>query len=109
MATVPSYRSTFWRLLGFLRPYKWSLVVSVLLAVGSQAAAVAIAFLTGNGLAAADFGPASARGRIRHAQRALREAAAAVVRLLRPAPDRSADVARDRRSPGRPLLPRLRP
>src|SRR5215217_2477629 len=50
MATVPSYRSTFWRLLGFLRPYKWSLVVSVLLAVGSQAAAVAIAFLTGNGL-----------------------------------------------------------
>jgi ABC-type multidrug transport system fused ATPase/permease subunit len=50
MAAVPSYRSTFWRLLGFLRPYKWSLAVSVLLAVGSQAAAVAIAFLTGNGL-----------------------------------------------------------
>jgi ATP-binding cassette subfamily B protein len=47
---APSYRSTFWRLLGFLRPYKWSLVVSVLLAVGSQAAAVAIAFLTGSGL-----------------------------------------------------------
>jgi ABC-type multidrug transport system fused ATPase/permease subunit len=45
-----SYRSTFFRLLGFLRPYKWSLAVSVLLAIGSQAAAVAIAFLTGNGL-----------------------------------------------------------
>jgi ABC-type multidrug transport system fused ATPase/permease subunit len=47
---APSYRSTFWRLLGFLRPYKWSLVVSVLLAVGSQAAAVAMAFLTGGAL-----------------------------------------------------------
>jgi ABC-type multidrug transport system fused ATPase/permease subunit len=45
-----SYRNTFFRLLGFLRPYKWSLAVSVLLAIGSQAAAVAIAFLTGNGL-----------------------------------------------------------
>jgi ABC-type multidrug transport system fused ATPase/permease subunit len=47
---TPSYRSTFFRLLGFLRPYKWSLGVSVILAVGSQAAAVLIAFLTGNGL-----------------------------------------------------------
>jgi ABC-type multidrug transport system fused ATPase/permease subunit len=46
----PSYRRTFWRLLGFLKPYKWSLIVSVVLAVGSQAAAVAMAFLTGNGL-----------------------------------------------------------
>ncbi len=50
MSGVPSYRSTFWRLLGFLKPYKWSLAVSILLAVGSQAAAVAIAFLTGSGL-----------------------------------------------------------
>src|SRR5687767_8290436 len=50
MAEAASYRRTFWRLLGFLRPYKWSLVVSVVLAVGSQAAAVAIAFLTGSGL-----------------------------------------------------------
>ena len=50
MAEAASYRSTFWRLLGFLKPYKWSLAVSVVLAVGSQAAAVAIAFLTGNGL-----------------------------------------------------------
>jgi ABC-type multidrug transport system fused ATPase/permease subunit len=47
---APSYRRTFARLLGFLRPYKWSLIVSVILAVGSQAAAVAIAFLTGDGL-----------------------------------------------------------
>ena len=50
MSGAPSYRGTFWRLLGFLKPYKWSLIVSVLLAVGSQAAAVAIAFLTGAGL-----------------------------------------------------------
>jgi ABC-type multidrug transport system fused ATPase/permease subunit len=50
VAETPSYRGTFWRLLGFLRPYKWSLIVSVALAVGSQAAAVAIAFLTGDGL-----------------------------------------------------------
>jgi ABC-type multidrug transport system fused ATPase/permease subunit len=45
-----SYRRIFWRLLGFLKPYKWSLGVSVVLAVGSQAAAVAMAFLTGSGL-----------------------------------------------------------
>src|SRR5918993_1657381 len=50
MAEAASYRRTFWRLLGFLRPYKWSLVVSVVLAIGSQAAAVGIAFLTGSGL-----------------------------------------------------------
>jgi ABC-type multidrug transport system fused ATPase/permease subunit len=42
--------ATFVRLLGFLRPYKWSLAVSVVLAVGSQAAAVAIAFLLGDAL-----------------------------------------------------------
>ena len=43
----PRYRRTFVRLLGFLKPYKWSLIVSIVLAVGSQAAAIAIAFLTG--------------------------------------------------------------
>ena len=48
--SAPAYRRTFWRLLGFLKPYKWSLAVSVVLAVGSQAAAVAMAFLTGGGL-----------------------------------------------------------
>jgi ABC-type multidrug transport system fused ATPase/permease subunit len=42
---VPRHRATFRRLLGFLRPYKWSLVVSSLLAVGSQLAAIAITFL----------------------------------------------------------------
>jgi ABC-type multidrug transport system fused ATPase/permease subunit len=50
VAEAPSYRRTFWRLLGFLKPYRWSLAVSVVLAVGSQAAAVAMAFLTGSGL-----------------------------------------------------------
>ena len=43
-------RRTFVRLLGFLRPYRWSLAASVVLAVASQAAAVAIAFLTGTAL-----------------------------------------------------------
>ncbi len=46
----PSYRRTFFRLVGFLRPYKASLIVSIVLAVGSQAAGVAVAFLTGNAL-----------------------------------------------------------
>ena len=50
MSETPSYRRTFARLLGFLRPYKWSLIVSILLAIGSQAAAVVTAFLTGDGL-----------------------------------------------------------
>jgi ABC-type multidrug transport system fused ATPase/permease subunit len=36
------YRRTFVRLLGFLKPYRWSLAVSVVLAVGSQAAAIAL-------------------------------------------------------------------
>ena len=49
MAAAP-YRRTFIRLLTFLRPYRWSLVLSIVLAVGSQAAAVAIAFLVGDGL-----------------------------------------------------------
>jgi ATP-binding cassette subfamily B protein len=45
---TPSYRTTFRRLLGFLRPYRWSLAVSCVLAVGAQAAQVALAFLTGS-------------------------------------------------------------
>jgi ATP-binding cassette subfamily B protein len=45
---TPSYRTTFRRLLGFLRPYRWSLAVSCVLAVGAQAAQVAFAFLTGS-------------------------------------------------------------
>jgi ABC-type multidrug transport system fused ATPase/permease subunit len=55
MAAVP-YRRTFFRLLTFLRPYRWSLAVSIVLAVGSQAAAVAIAFLTGSALEGAITG-----------------------------------------------------
>jgi ABC-type multidrug transport system fused ATPase/permease subunit len=43
----PRYRHTFARLLGFLRPYKLSLGVSILLAVASQGAAIALIALTG--------------------------------------------------------------
>jgi len=39
-------RRTFVRLLGFLRPYKVSLVVSIVLAVGSQAAQIALIWVT---------------------------------------------------------------
>ena len=46
MSAVP-YRATFVRLLGFLRPYRLGLAVSVLLAVGSQAAQIALVWLTG--------------------------------------------------------------
>jgi ABC-type multidrug transport system fused ATPase/permease subunit len=52
MAAVP-YRRTFVRLLGFLRPYKLSLAVSIALAVLSQAGQFAGAFLTGEGIAKA--------------------------------------------------------
>jgi len=45
VAARPPYRRTFSRLLGFLRPYKWSLAVSCVLAVTSQLAAIAITFL----------------------------------------------------------------
>jgi ATP-binding cassette, subfamily B, bacterial len=43
----PPYRRTFARLLGFLRPYKVSLIVSIFLAVGSQAAQIALYAVTG--------------------------------------------------------------
>ncbi|HSB39096.1 MAG TPA: ABC transporter ATP-binding protein [Gaiellaceae bacterium] len=46
MQEVPRYRQTFARLLGFLRPYKLSLIVSILLAVGSQGAAIALVWIT---------------------------------------------------------------
>jgi ABC-type multidrug transport system fused ATPase/permease subunit len=45
---TPRYRTTFTRLLGFLRPYKWSMLVSILLAVGQQAAGLIGVFLTGS-------------------------------------------------------------
>src|SRR5438034_2627858 len=40
------YRVTFARLLGFLRPYKLSLVVSIVLAVASQGAQIALVWVT---------------------------------------------------------------
>jgi ATP-binding cassette subfamily B protein len=46
VAAAP-YRRTFVRLLGFLRPYRWSLWVSVGLAVGSQLSQIALVALTG--------------------------------------------------------------
>ena len=46
MSAVP-YRATFARLLGFLRPYRVGLAVSVVLAAGSQAAQIALVWLTG--------------------------------------------------------------
>jgi ATP-binding cassette subfamily B protein len=49
----PSHLQIFGRLLGFLRPYRWSLALSVVLALGSQAAAVVMAFLTGDALQSA--------------------------------------------------------
>ena len=45
MPDAPTHRETFGRLLGFLRPYKWSLAVSSLLAIGSQLLAIAITFV----------------------------------------------------------------
>src|SRR5262245_33776691 len=69
MAAVP-YRRTFGRLVAFLRPYKWSLFVSIVLAVLSQAAQFASAFLTGGGLASAVHG---------HDKRALQLIVAAVI------------------------------
>jgi ABC-type multidrug transport system fused ATPase/permease subunit len=42
----PAYRHTFARLLGFLRPYKLGLAVSIVLAVGSQAAQIGLIWVT---------------------------------------------------------------
>jgi ATP-binding cassette subfamily B protein len=46
VSAVP-YRTTFFRLLGFLRPYRTGLIVSIVLAVGSQAAGIALIWVTG--------------------------------------------------------------
>ncbi|HET7808073.1 MAG TPA: ABC transporter ATP-binding protein [Gaiellaceae bacterium] len=48
MQETPRYRRTFARLLGFLRPYKVSLIVSIVLAIGSQGAQIALIWLTKN-------------------------------------------------------------
>jgi ABC-type multidrug transport system fused ATPase/permease subunit len=42
------YRATFARLLGFLRPYRLSLAVSIVLAVASQGAQIALVWVTKN-------------------------------------------------------------
>jgi ABC-type multidrug transport system fused ATPase/permease subunit len=47
MAQTPRYRQTFARLVGFLKPYRVGLAVSIVLAVGSQAAQIAFVWLTG--------------------------------------------------------------
>ncbi|MDP9285590.1 MAG: ABC transporter ATP-binding protein/permease [Actinomycetota bacterium] len=44
--STPRNRATFLRLVGFLRPYKASMVISVVLAIGSQCAALAAILLT---------------------------------------------------------------
>ena len=46
MEEAPAYRHTFARLLGFLRPYRLSLIVSIVLAVGSQGAQIALIWIT---------------------------------------------------------------
>jgi ATP-binding cassette, subfamily B, bacterial len=46
MSAVP-YRRTFARLLSFLRPYKRGLVISIVLAIGSQVAQIALIWITG--------------------------------------------------------------
>ncbi|HEV8460182.1 MAG TPA: ABC transporter ATP-binding protein [Gaiellaceae bacterium] len=48
MIQAPQYRTTFVRLLGFLRPYTWSMVVSIVLAIGTQVTALVGVFLTGS-------------------------------------------------------------
>jgi ABC-type multidrug transport system fused ATPase/permease subunit len=45
-ATKHPHLRIFGRLLGFLRPYRWSLVVSIVLAAGSQAASLALIRVT---------------------------------------------------------------
>jgi ATP-binding cassette subfamily B protein len=56
MAGSPRYRETFLRLLGFLGPYKLSMTISVVLAVGSQAAGLVATYLTGSVAAALQHG-----------------------------------------------------
>ena len=63
MAARPAYRRTFIRLLGFLRPYKGSMIVSIVLAAGAQAAALAMIFLTKDVISAIQHGK---RGELRN-------------------------------------------
>ena len=53
-AATASYRATFFRLLGFLRPYRVTLWISVGLAVVSQLGSLAFPWLTGKVITAID-------------------------------------------------------
>src|SRR3954454_3650172 len=48
MPEIPRYRQTFLRLLGFLRPYKVSLAISTVFAIGYQGSQIALVWLTKN-------------------------------------------------------------
>src|SRR5437870_5262190 len=48
MTETPRYRTTFLRLLRFLWPYRVSLAFSVVLAIGSQAAALGLLWFSGS-------------------------------------------------------------
>src|SRR2546421_1544477 len=63
MTQRPAYRRTFIRLLGFLRPYRGSMIVSIVLAAGAQAAALAVIFLTKDVISAIQHGK---RGELRN-------------------------------------------
>src|SRR5258708_8306555 len=60
---TPLYRATFARLMRFLWPYRVSLGVSVLLAIGSQGAALALVWLSGSVVGAL---PSATHGGDRH-------------------------------------------
>jgi ABC-type multidrug transport system fused ATPase/permease subunit len=48
MPEAPRYRQTFFRLLGFLRPYKASLAISTIFAIGYQGSQIALVWITKN-------------------------------------------------------------
>src|SRR5437879_7900991 len=48
MPEIPRYRQTFFRLLGFLRPYKGSLAISTVFAIGYQGSQIALVWMTKN-------------------------------------------------------------
>jgi ABC-type multidrug transport system fused ATPase/permease subunit len=56
MTETPRYRTTFLRLLRFLWPYRISLAFSVVLAIGSQTAALALPWFSGSVVAAIQHG-----------------------------------------------------
>ena len=54
---TPRYRETLWRLLGFLRPYKLTLALSLGLAVVAQICALSFPWLTGEVVAVSSQHP----------------------------------------------------